>query len=80
MDDPLTGFVINNSDSGISSYRGLFHQPGGFLEAMLYQGHQYYACELQDMILITGISWCRMFEGTDSPELDGVVEGNNIAS
>lgn len=80
MDDPLTEFVINNSDSrdifltGAYSINQVVY--GG---AMLYQGHQYYAWSAGYDTYYRDIMVRRMFEAQTPEELDELVKENNIS-
>lgn len=79
MDDPLTEFVRNNSDS-----KDIFLTPpytinqlvfGG---AMLFQGHQYYAWSAGYDTAYRDIMVKRMYETKTPEELDMLVKENNI--
>lgn len=79
MDDPLTEFVKNNSDSKdiflTDSYSINQLVFGG---AMLYQGHQYYAWSAGYDTEYRDIMVKKMYEAETSEELDALVKENNI--
>lgn len=80
MDDPLTEFVINNSDSRDIFLTGAYSiNQVVFGGAMLYQGHQYYAWSAGYDTYYRDIMVRRMFEAQTPEELDELVKENNIS-
>ena len=79
MDDPLTDFVREHSDS-----KDIFlTDPYAinqlvFGGAMLYQGHQYYAWSAGYDTLYRDIMVARMYEADTPKKLDQLVKDNNI--
>ena len=80
MEDPLTDFIRDNSDSKdiflTDSYSINQVVFGG---AMLYQGHQYYAWSAGYDTEYRDIMVCRMYEADSPTELDNLVKENNIS-
>lgn len=79
LEDPLTEFIIDNSDSKdiflTDAYSINQVVLGG---AMLYQGHQYYAWSAGYDTDYRDIMVARMYEANSPTELNKLVEENNI--
>lgn len=79
MDDPLTNFIRDNSDSQDIFLTDTYSiNQVVFGGAMLYQGHQYYAWSAGYDTLYRDTMLRRMYESNSSTELNNLVKENNI--
>jgi hypothetical protein len=80
MEDPLTDFIVENSDSKDIFLTDTYSiNQVVFAGAMLYQGHQYYAWSAGYDTDYRDIMVGRMYEANSPTELDKLVKESNIS-